>query len=192
MSDWYWIRHGPTHAKGMVGWTDLPADLSDTKTLAALDKYLPDDALVVSSDLQRTIKTADALQQKRNRLDHEPDLREIHFGDWEERNWREISSSHPQLSEQFWTVPGDIQAPGGESWNQSADRVSRKVDQLAVVHWAQPVIAVAHFGVILTQVQRAAKISATSALAYKIDNFSLTHLKVEGGVWRVVEINRIL
>lgn len=26
----FWIRHGPTHANGMVGWSDLPADLSDS------------------------------------------------------------------------------------------------------------------------------------------------------------------
>jgi len=33
----WWIRHGPTHAKGMVGWRDIPADLSDVAGLARLE-----------------------------------------------------------------------------------------------------------------------------------------------------------
>ena len=28
MTRFWLVRHGPTHAKTMVGWTDLPADLS--------------------------------------------------------------------------------------------------------------------------------------------------------------------
>ena len=36
MTDIFLIRHGPTHAKGMVGWSDLAADLSDTQALARL------------------------------------------------------------------------------------------------------------------------------------------------------------
>ncbi len=51
--DWYWVRHGPTHAKAMIGWTDLPADLSDTAKLARLEAMLPTGGKVVSSDLSR-------------------------------------------------------------------------------------------------------------------------------------------
>jgi alpha-ribazole phosphatase len=35
------VRHGPTHARTMVGWTDLPADLSDVAALARLSAHLP-------------------------------------------------------------------------------------------------------------------------------------------------------
>jgi broad specificity phosphatase PhoE len=41
MSRIWLVRHGPTHAKGMVGWTDLPADLSDGAALARLNAHLP-------------------------------------------------------------------------------------------------------------------------------------------------------
>ncbi|MCX8953857.1 histidine phosphatase family protein, partial [Ruegeria sp. NA] len=33
------VRHGPTHAKTMVGWSDLPADLSDTAALRRLHDH---------------------------------------------------------------------------------------------------------------------------------------------------------
>ena len=41
MSRLFLVRHGPTHAKTMVGWSDLPADLSDTAALARLSDHLP-------------------------------------------------------------------------------------------------------------------------------------------------------
>ena len=83
MSRFFWVRHGPTHAKAMVGWSDLAADLSDEQRLSRLSAHLPADALVVSSDLVRATATADAIANDRERLPHDPDLREIHFGDWE-------------------------------------------------------------------------------------------------------------
>jgi broad specificity phosphatase PhoE len=52
-------------------------------------------------------------------------------------------------------------------------------------------IAVAHFGIILTQVQRALNTSAYDCLAHKIDNFSITHLREDAGEWRVVCINHL-
>ena len=59
------VRHGPTHAKSMVGWSDLPADLSDTAALARLEAALPREAVVISSDLIRAVATADAIQGDR-------------------------------------------------------------------------------------------------------------------------------
>ena len=40
----WWVRHGPTHRKEMVGWSDVPADLSDTAALARLLRQLKNDA----------------------------------------------------------------------------------------------------------------------------------------------------
>ena len=47
----------------MVGWTDLPADLSDLAALTRLNAHLPD-APVISSDLSRAVTTADALSPR--------------------------------------------------------------------------------------------------------------------------------
>ena len=90
MSRFFWVRHGPTHAKTMVGWSDLPADLSDTAQVERLAGHLPPNALVISSDLSRARATADAIQGQRDRLAHDMDLREIHFGDWELKRFDEI------------------------------------------------------------------------------------------------------
>ncbi len=164
------VRHGPTHARGMVGWTDLPADLSDTAALARLAAHLPD-VPVVSSDLSRAMATADAIQGSRPRLPHDADLREIHFGDWEMQRFDQID---PVLSRRFWEGQGDIAPPGGESWNTMSARVSSVIDRLA--GHTNEAIVVAHFGAILSQLQRALGLTAQQVFAHKIDNLSVTEV----------------
>jgi len=134
MSDWFWIRHGPTHEKNFTGWRDVPADLSDRALIDRLSAYLPPEAVVVSSDLTRSVTTADALAGGRTRLPHEADLREFHFGDWDGRHWSDVAQTDPQLSRDFWEKPGDIMAPNGESWNMAAARARPVVDRLTAAH----------------------------------------------------------
>ena len=98
MTRLFLVRHGPTHAKSMVGWSDLPADLSDLAQIDRLSGYLPADAIVVSSDLLRSTATADAIQGSRQRLHHRPELREIHFGQWELRSAAEIEAEDAALA----------------------------------------------------------------------------------------------
>ncbi len=189
MTCWWWIRHGPTHADGLIGWTDLPADLSDRAVLDRLADHLPDDALVISSDLSRASATADAIQGDRQRLPDSPRLREINFGAWEGRTHTEISATHPELARTYWSNPGDTAPPDGESWNQAALRVSRFVDEMNTRHAGADIIAVAHFGVILTQLQRAANMAPASALGFSIDNLSVTRLEFLNPGWRIKGVN---
>ncbi len=189
MSRFFWVRHGPTHAKTMVGWSDLPADLSDTALLARVSDACPADALVISSDLIRASATADAIVGQRQRLAHDPALREIHFGAWELAGFDTVpDQAHLRA---FWEQPGDIRPPGGESWHEVSARVNAAVARLTLAHPARDVIVVAHFGVILTQVQRALQIDAYAAFAHRIDNLSVTEIHAKGEGWHVERINHL-
>lgn len=187
---WWWVRHGPTHAKNMVGWRDLPADLSNKAALERLSDFLPDQAAVVSSDLSRAVSTADAVTGTRHRLPHQQSLREFNFGDWDGLHWDEVATRDPALSRAFWEDPGDHQAPNGESWNQLAGRVSGTVDRINT-HGDRHVIAVAHFGTILTQIARAGGMTPYAALGHKIDNLSVTRLDWDGRLWSIHSINHL-
>jgi len=191
VTSWWWVRHGPTHAKGMIGWTDLPADLSDAAAIERLAAYLPADALVVSSDLLRTIATADAIENDRERLPHASELREIHFGAWEGKTFAEISQDDPEASQAYWSNPGDIAPPGGESWNEAGARIAKFVRRINTAHAGRNIIAVAHFAVILTQLQRASSMTPKSALTFKIDNLSITKLDFLDPEWRVSGVNML-
>ncbi len=191
MTTWWWVRHGPTHANSLVGWTDLPVDLSDLAAITRLNAHLPEDALVVSSDLSRSIATADAVQGSRERLDHTREIRELNFGDWENRTFKDVAETDPETSHAYWSNPGNVAPPNGESWNQTSERVSGYVKNMNVEHAGRNIIAVAHFGTILTQLQRAGRMSARSALSFKIDNLSVTRLEYTDPHWRVIGVNHL-
>lgn len=185
MSRLWLVRHGPTHAKAMVGWTDLPADLSDAAALARLNAHLPQ-VPVISSDLSRAVATADALVG-RPRLPHDRDWRELHFGDWEMQTYTQVEAASPDHIRAFWETPGEIAAPGGESWNAVNARIRAARGRLA--HLPE-VIVVAHFGAIVAAIQQAGSLTATQAFAHKIDNLSVTCLEF-GQSPRVISVNHI-
>lgn len=189
MSRFFWVRHGPTHAKTMVGWSDIPADLSDHAQIARLSDHIPNDAIVISSDLIRAVATADAIAGPRPRLPHDPGLREIHFGEWELRRFDEIEDQDHIRS--YWENPGEIAPPGGESWNQVCARVHDAVDRLIAHHPGRDFVVVAHFGVILTQVQAALGIDAYAAMSHKIDNLSVTQINRGPDGWMIESLNHL-
>ncbi|MEN8894726.1 MAG: histidine phosphatase family protein [Yoonia sp.] len=187
MTTLWLVRHGPTHAKSMIGWTDLPADLSDTAAIGRLRDYLPE-APVVSSDLIRAVDTASALDPAQ-RLSHDPALREINFGAWDGLSFSDAEARDPDLLRAYWETPGDVAPPDGESWNTVRARVDAAIDgYVALGH--SDLIIVAHFGVILTQVQRALGINAYAAFSHKISNFSVTKITTSPR-WDAPVINHI-
>ena len=188
----WWVRHGPTHINGFVGWTDAPADLSDEGLISRLAAHLPTEAVVISSDLQRAAKTADAIAGGRQRLPHDPDLREMNFGAWEMKSFKEVSALDPEGATTFWTNPGDSAPKDGESWNQTCARTNRAVDRLISAHEGQDIIAVAHIGVILAQLQQATQMPPSVAMSFAIDNLSVTRLDFLGQGWRVDRVNHLV
>ncbi len=191
MTTWWWVRHGPTHEKTFVGWRDVPADLSDAAQIARLNAHLPDDALLVSSDLIRATATADAIAQSRTRLPHAPDLREFNFGDWDGLDFNEVAARDPDISRAYWETPGDITPPNGESWNTAAARIAPFVERMNARHPDRHIIAVAHIGVIMTQIQRAGGLTPADAISYEIDNLSVTRLHWDDGNWQTGAVNHL-
>jgi broad specificity phosphatase PhoE len=189
MTRFWWVRHGPTHKKTMIGWTDAPADLSDTAQIERLNAHLPQDALVVSSDLSRCVTTAQAIVGSREHLPPRQGLREFHFGDWEDRGFDDITTTHPDEIRTFWDTPGTVKAPNGESWNDVSARVATEVSNLCHAHEKRDIIIVAHYGVILTQIQMAGGMSAKAATSFHIDNLSVTRIDHLGDAWRISGVN---
>lgn len=189
MSRVYLVRHGPTHAKKLIGWTDVPADLSDAGALARLSQALPSDAAIVSSDLLRARATADAIAQGRHRLPHRAALREIHMGDWEDRSWQDVDAAYGSALRDYYEKPGDTAPPNGESWNALSARVRNTVRDLAANY--DQIIIVAHMGPILSMVQRAKGIDAYAALGHRIDPLSLTVVDIEGDLTSLISLNQL-
>ena len=194
MTTSYWfVRHGPTHAKGFCGHTDLPADLSDTAQIERLKAYLPKDAKILSSDLSRARETAKAVWDGQLWLPEAPEFREMNFGDWDGRDFETVEKADPTLWRAFWETPGAVAPPNGESFDQVIARIDAGLKGL---HNSGPqgnVIITAHFAVILAALQLATGMPTTAAFSFKIDNFSVTRLDYlhESNNWRVMGVNQL-
>ena len=179
ITDWWWVRHGPTHEKVFTGWRDVPADLSNINQISRLKSFLPQNAIYVSSDLKRATATAKAISSRNQEIIIDPSLREFNFGLWDGLGFDEVARGYPTKSKDFWEKPGTIAAPDGESWNIVQHRVSEAVKKYTQAYKGSNIIAVAHFGTILTQVQLAIKKTPYEVLAQKIENLSVTHIQVD-------------
>ncbi|WP_322894086.1 MULTISPECIES: histidine phosphatase family protein [unclassified Yoonia] len=191
MTRLWWVRHGPTHEKCFTGWRDVPADLSDTALIGRVADFLPTDAVVVASDLQRASTTADAIGGNRQRLPDQRDLREMHFGIWDGMHHTDVAARDPVLSRAFWETPGDLRAPEGESWHDVSARVARVVDDLTLRFAGGDIVLVAHMGVIMTQIQRAAGCTAYQAMGHQIDNLSVTQMTCSQSGWALGAVNHL-
>jgi len=194
MTTSYWfVRHGPTHAKGFCGHLDLPADLSDVEQIERLKAYLPTDAKILSSDLCRARETANAIYNGQHWLPEAPEFREMDFGDWDGQEFEYVEKSNPALWRAFWETPGKVAPPNGESF----DQVTARIDSaLATLHQGGPqgnIIITAHFAVILAALQIATAMPTTAAFSFKINNFSVTRLDYlhKSNNWRVMGVNQL-
>ena len=189
ITDWWWVRHGPTHEKVFTGWRDVPADLSNINQINRLKNFLPQNAIFISSDLKRAITTARSIHSGNSEMIIDPNLREFNFGLWDGLDFNEVARDYPEKSKEFWEKPGAITAPAGESWNIVQDRVSKAVKKYTRAYNGSNIIAVAHFGTKLTQVQLAIKKTPYEVLAEKIDNLSVTRIRINGERSFLKELN---
>jgi len=194
MTTSYWfIRHGPTHAKGFCGHLDLPADLSDTAQIERLKAYLPKDAKILSSDLSRARETAKAVYNGQRWLPEAPEFREMDFGDWDGQDFETVEKSNPTLWRAFWDSPGKTAPPNGESFDQLSHRIETALNALHRDGPQGNIIITAHFAVILAALRLATGMPTASAFSFKINNYSMTRLDYlhNSNNWRVMGVNHL-
>ncbi len=138
--------------------------------------------------MQRTAQTAAALgDQLGLELLTEPDLREVHLGDWEGGLYRQmVAQGHPVIlqaaAEERWDV-----IPGAESNAALADRLRAAVERIAGSHPGERVAAFTHGGVIGMMMALA---SGSRPFAFiGAGNASISRLVIAGDRWIVRGFN---
>jgi len=199
-TQWWWIRHAPVPDGGRIyGQRDLGCDCTDAAIFAAVASELPRDAVWVTSNLRRTRQTAVAIRAAiggPHALD-EPialaDLAEQDFGEWQGLDRAAfLASRTPRRS--FWLAPADERAPGGESFDDMAARVKAAIERLTQQFRGRTIVSVGHGGPIKAALALALNVEHEAALAFMIDNCSITrvdHIGTPLGAyaWRVWAVN---
>ena len=195
---WWWVRHAPvTENKGTIyGQMDLPCDCSDRPAFQALAEMLPREALMVRTPLQRTGQTADAIAAEG--LEYadtliEADFQEQSFGDWQGVTYGDFDTIRDGIAHRYWLAPAYERAPNGESFTDLVARTVPAITRINAGHSGRDIIAVTHGGTIRAAISFALGIDPERALAFSIDNCSVTrldHIDHEGQhQWRLGFIN---
>jgi alpha-ribazole phosphatase len=203
---WWWVRHAPVTANNACcyGQTDLPCDVGNEAALAALAARLPKEAVWVASPLRRTHMTAAALVAAGAdgpdpipgpALHVEPGLIEQNFGAWQGVKYSELHARRGDEWLRFWLAPAHETPPGGESFATLTTRVHRAIETVGERFQGRDIVVMSHGGTIRAALSMALNLTPDSALAFAIDNLSLTrieHFPEPGGArfWRVVAVNQ--
>lgn len=198
---WCWIRHAPVHSDGRIyGQSDLDCDCREESTFAGLARVLPRDALWVTSNLRRAAQTADAIRRWLPRTTHTLDeitvearFAEQHLGDWQGLTRDQVSILR-KGSHSVWLAHADERPKGGESFVDLIKRVTAGIQHLNVECQQESIVAVAHAGTIRAALCFALELTPERALAFTLDNCSVTTLTylgedTPGHNWRVGQVN---
>ncbi len=197
---WWWIRHAPVPSGRNIvyGQLDLDADCSDGAAFAGLARLLPSGAVLVTSDLKRTIQTADAIRDAGLDLPPaivESDLREQNFGDWQGMTHEAFAALREATPHRHWRVPAFIQPPNGEDFVQLIARVTPAIHRLSEEYAGKDIVAVSHGGTIRAALSLALGLDPETALAFATQNFGITRLdlitdRADGVAWRISAVNQ--
>lgn len=185
------VRHGESAAAvdGQAfpmadGHGDPPLHPEGHRQAAAVAERLQDEDIsaIYVTTLQRTQQTAAPLAEKLGITPVvEPDLREVHLGEWEGGVFRKhVADGHPialqMRLEQRWDV-----IPGAEPADAFRERVGRGITSIAARHPDQTVVVVSHGG---TMGEIIAIATGGRPFAFNgSDNASISQLIVLGDAW---------
>jgi len=191
------IRHGESAPARL----DAPAPTVDGQADPDLDVRGRDEAERVANRLQdeevsaiyvtnlrRTAQTAVPLAARLGIEPRvEPDLREVHLGDWEGAVFRmRIAERDPLAMRMFEEQRWDM-IPGAENSDALLKRVRQGIERIAAAHVDQRVVVFTHGGIVAMVVHLA---SGSAPFAFLgADNGSITHLVVTPERWIVRRFN---
>ncbi len=152
---WIWIRHGETEANRLrqyVGHTDVELNGNGLIQVNRLrDKLAHESPVAIfTSDLLRCKETAHLISLPWQLKPIEvPALRELSFGQWEQKTYEEIMQADPVKVREWYDNFYDLSPPDGESVRQMGQRVDKWLQWLfASCDKGKTIFLVSHGGVI--------------------------------------------
>lgn len=180
------IRHGETEwnaIKRLQGHLDIALNAEGERQAAALGQALLDEPLdvIVSSDLQRAMQTAQAIAQPRGMtIKVDPGLRERCYGAFEGVMYSEIPARFPEAYAAWQARDIDARFPDGErkaeTLREFHERAIATINRLASLYPNRKIALVTHGGVLECAYRAAKGISLLSARDFDIFNASINRV----------------
>ena len=176
-----------------LGWSQMKASLGAETELAGRAPW----NAIVSSPLQRCRLFAEAQsEQLKVSAEINEAFREMHFGDWEGRELKEVWQADREKVTQFYADPGEQSPPNGESMNAVKARLLPAWDELVEAQRGKHVLLVQHGGTIRILLSHLLKMPISAVTRLDIPYASLSRIQVfdaQGAVFpRLVFLNRAI
>ncbi len=191
----YLARHGQTvtnregrfcgHAETEL--TDLGVEQS--RALAVRLERAPITACY-TSDFTRAIRTAAvALGERGVAPRPDPDLRELHYGEWELERESAIRRRYPEQHRLMREEDPAWRPPGGESVAEVRQRTSRALDRIVHAHKGRDVLVVSHGTAINCLLSTVLGMPESHVFRLDVTNCALTEIEERAGRLYVVRLN---
>ncbi|MYN15250.1 histidine phosphatase family protein [Rugamonas sp. FT107W] len=186
------IRHGETAwnaVRRLQGHTDIPLNDEGTRQAAALAQALAAERVdvLVSSDLQRAMQTAQAVADQYDglRVQTDEQLRERCYGVFEGMLYAEIERQYPAEYALWQARDIDAVMPSGEreaeSFRQFYRRATGGIADWARRHPGRTIAIVAHGGVLECAYREAVGMSLDSPRVFQVKNASINRFTWSDG-----------
>lgn len=177
------VRHGQTYGnieQAFCGHTDTeltPLGIAQAQALGRRLKGQKIDA-AYSSDLSRARMTAQHALEQSGALpiQLDPDLREMHYGDWEGLSGASLRESQREQLRDFFLCRAP--APGGETVAQIRERTAGAVRRIAAAHMGQTVLVVSHGNAIAAMLAELLQMPVESSWSFAVENTSVTRMQI--------------
>ncbi len=166
----YLVRHTETVCEKGICYGQSDVDLAEPFDLVFENilSQLPSEATIFSSPLKRCIILAEYIEKNIKTISFEKEdrLMEMNFGDWELKNWDNI----PQEELNPWMEDFvNIKVSNGESFVELHQRVENFLTDLISKKITNPIILVAHAGVIRSILCHQTSLPLKDAFNNKVD-----------------------
>lgn len=177
------VRHAQTYGNiegRFCGHSETELTPLGVQQAQALGRRLKDAEIdaAYTSDLSRAAKTAEHALEHKPGLSAapDPDLREMHYGEWEGLPGRELGEKHPELMREFFLgrLPG---APGGETLEELRRRTSEAVRRAVEGHRGGSVLVVSHGNAIMAMIAEFLRLPIEATWSFSCDNTSITRMQ---------------
>ncbi|MTH17285.1 alpha-ribazole phosphatase [Flavobacterium sp. LC2016-01] len=166
----YLVRHTETVCeKGICyGQSDVNIAAPFDAIFDEIVSQLPSEATIFSSPLKRCVILAKHVQNNIKTISYQEDerLKEMNFGDWELKNWNEIP---PEQLNPWMEDFVNIRVSNGESFVELHDRVGNFLSEILSKNIQNPIVIVAHAGIIRSILCHQTSLPLKEAFQNKVD-----------------------
>ena len=132
---------------------------------------------VYTSDLGRAVETAALiLQGRRITPTIDPDLRELHYGQWEGRKGGEVAKAYPEQYKLMRAEDPGWRPPGGETIGEVRQRTFAALRRVAKAHQHQTVLIVTHGTAINCMISEALGVAPSHTFRFHVANCGLSEI----------------